>query len=263
MSAWLWFAMAVAAMSTEALAQRADDTSRAQVILRRDTGQEAADLGEMRRRAFAEVDWKLTLGVAEVRTESGERVTATPFIVRARVNEGRTAFKLSGDGYTRVRSTEESLAGFADVNAMVTQVVAPGTVLEGGVTLPAGGEIGSAHDRERLGAIYNHVFSSRWEGQVHGRLTRYDAEPKPGVGRVRRQGVAQIAYNLDEPRSDVLFQLVRTYRPGAGGAALAAVVYEHPLAQHSRPPMLALSVGRGLSSGGHDNSVEVDFSLRF
>ena len=251
--------------AVEAFAQRAEEPAiRSDIGLRRDSRLQAHDLGELRvLKALRELDWKLTLGIADTHAENGDQVTSAPFQLRARFNEGRTALKLSGTGYTRIRSEDGSATGFNDVNVLLTQLVATGLVAEGGVTVPAGGEIGSSHGRKRLGAIYNHVFSPRWEGQVHGRLTHYDGDLKPGLGRVRSQGLVQLAYNLDTPRSDVLFQLLRSYRAGSTSASSASVVYEFPLEQKRRPAMAAASFTRGLTAGAHDNTVEFDLSLRF
>ncbi|HUQ73726.1 MAG TPA: hypothetical protein VM183_03295 [Burkholderiales bacterium] len=263
MAGWLLILVLFAPLAALSQERPADDGVRAGVGLRRDTRLERLDLHELRNRLLHEVDWKLTLGVAEVHAENGDRLTATPFQVRARFNQGRTAFKLSGDGYDRLRSRGETAAGFADVNAMLTQVVAEDAVLEGGLTLPAGGEVGSSHARERVGAIYHHAFSTRWEGQVHGRLTRYDGELKPGVARVRRLALVQAAYNLDAPRSDIVLQLLRTQRAGSTSASSVAAAYEFPLAQRRRPPMASLSFTRGITSGAHDNAVEADLSFRW
>src|SRR5882672_209953 len=133
---WLVAVALLAPLAAWAQQAEREERMSSSVGLRRDSRLEAVDLAELRRRLLAEVDWKLTLGVAEVRAENGERVTATPFQVRARFNEGRTAFKLSGEGYAWLRSDEGSASGYRDVNAMLTQVVASGTVLEGGMTLP-------------------------------------------------------------------------------------------------------------------------------
>ena len=251
--------------SPHALAQRTDsETIRSEVGLRRDARLEAQDLAEQRlRTALRDVDWKLTLGIAYTHAENRERIVTTPFQLRARFNEGRTAFKLSGTGYSRVRSDDGTASGFNDVSVMFRQLLARDLVGEGGVVLPAGGEVGGSQARERLGAIYNHAFSPRWEGLVHGRLTRYDGDLKPGVGRVRSQGLVQVAYNLDTPRSDLLFQLLRTYRPGSSSASSVALVYEFALEQRRRPPMAAVSFTRGLTSVAHDNTIEFDISLRF
>jgi hypothetical protein len=241
------------------LEARADEpTLRSNIGLRRDTRLQAHDFAELRVvKALREVDWKLTLGIADTHAENGDRVTSTPFQLRARFNEGRTALKVSGSGYSRLRSEEGTVTGFNDVNVMLTQLIAKELVAEAGLSVPAGGELGGSEARERLGAIYNHVFSRRWEGQVHGRLTHYE------VGGVRSQGLVQVAYNLDTPHSDVLFQLLRSYRRASTSGTSAALVYEFPLQQKRRPPMAAVSLVRGLTSGAHDNTVEFDLSLRF
>jgi hypothetical protein len=263
MAGWLLILALGAPLAALSQERAVEDGVRAGVGLRRDARLERLDLDELRNRLLHEVDWKLTLGVAEVHAENGDRLTATPFQLRARFNQGRTAFKLSGDGYDRVRSGNETASGFNDVNAMLTQVVADDAVVEGGVTLPAAGEVGGSHARQRVGALYHHSFTPRWEGQVHGRLTRYDGELKPGVARVRHLGLVPVVYNLDAPRSDVVLQLLRTQRGGSTSASSLAATYEFPLAQGRRPPMAALSFTRGITSGAHDNAVEADLSLRW
>jgi len=252
-----------AAPASDALAQVADDTVRSQIIIRRDTRLESEDLGDLRRRELEKIDWKLTLGVAAVEAESGDKFVTTPFLLRARFNEGKTALKLSGDGYLQGHVDGEPVSGFNDLNLMMTQAMALNTVLEAGVTFPAGGEVGSTHARQRLGALYHHVFSRRWEGQLHGRLTHYNTDPKPDVSPIRRQGVAQLAYNLDRPNSDVLLQLSRTYRPGSASATSVTGVYEFALSDKRRPTMASVGFTRGITSGVHDNTAEFDISLRF
>lgn len=209
------------------------------------------------------IDWKLTAGVAAIDAESGERRWATPFQLRARFNEGRTAIKISGDGYSRLRSEDGTLSGFNDVTVAVNQALTRSLIAEAGVTVPAGGEVGSEEGRERFGLIYNRALTSRWEAQARGRLTHYEANPAPGVSHFRRQGLLQLAYNLDTPRSDVLLQVIRSYRPGSWQATAAGMAYERPLREGSRPPMAALGFTRGLTTGAHDNTYEVAFSLRF
>ena len=154
----------------EAHAQRADEpTIRSDIGLRRDSRLQAHDWGELRLlTALREVDWKLTLGMAYTHAENGDQVTSTPFQLRARFNEGRTAFKLTGSGYVHVRSEGRSTSGFNDVNVMMTQLVARELIAEGGVTVPAGGEIGSLNGRKRVGAIYNHVFSPAGKARCMG-----------------------------------------------------------------------------------------------
>jgi hypothetical protein len=260
----IFWLLAMLGAGSAALAQRAEQLLPSAVGLRRDARLAAHDLAELRLpTTLREVDWKLTAGIAATRAENGERIVSTPFQLRARFNEGRTALKLSGSGYSDVRSEGHSAAGFNDVYLMLNQLVAPGLIAEGGASLPAGGEIGSSDTRERVGAIYNHGFSRRWDGQLHARLTHYEGEVRPGVARVREQGLAQVAYNLDAPRSDVLVQLLRTYRRGARSASSAAIVYEFPLAQKRRAPMAAVGFTRGLTAGARDNTLEVDLSLRF
>jgi hypothetical protein len=258
--------LALIAVSSCAQAQEASERLiRSDTGLRRDARLEARDLGELP--AFAAlraVDWKLTLGIARTAAESGDRITSTPFQLRARFNEGRTAVKLTGTGYSSIRSDQEgSLSGFNDVFLMLTQCLSNELVAEGGVGVPAGGEVGSLHNRERLGAIYNHPFTPRWEGQLHGRVTYYNGDLKPGVSHARSQGLAQVTYNLDTPRSDVVVQIVRSYRAGSTSASSVAVVYEFPVAQQRRPPMAAVSFTRGVTSDTHDNTIELDLSLRF
>src|SRR5205823_3232758 len=146
-----------------------------------------------------------------------------------------TALKLSGDGYSRVQSQDGTTSGFNDLNVIGTQLLSDDLLAEAGITLPAGGDIGSEEGRERIGLVYNRVLSRRWEAEFHIRLTRYDADPKPGVARVRRQGLVQAAYHLDAPHTQVLLQLLRSYRPGSSSASQGALAYEFPL-QHGRRP---------------------------
>ncbi len=107
-------------------AQRADEPRiPSDIGLRRDSRLQAHDWGELRLlKALGEIDWKLTLGMAYTHAENGDQVTSTPFQLRARFNEGRTAFKLTGSGYVHVRSEDRSINGFNDVNVMMTQLVA-------------------------------------------------------------------------------------------------------------------------------------------
>jgi hypothetical protein len=233
--------------------------------LRRDARLTAQDLTELR---SAEppppgIDWKLTVGVAATDAENGNARWSTPFQLRALFNEGRTAFKLSGDGFSRERSIDGTASGLNDLNATLTQALAEGFLGEIGVTVPSGGDAGSSAGRERLGAIYNRSLSRRWDGQIQARLVRFEADPQPGVSRIRRQGLVQLAYNFDAPRTVMVFQLLRYYRPGVGALSQAVVAYEAPLQEKKRPPVGAISFTRGLSVGARDDTLEFDVSFRF
>ena len=109
-----WLLLAALALPFPAFAQTAPRGE-----LRRDARLTAQDLTELR---SAEplppgIDWKLTVGVAATDAESGKDRWATPFQLRALFNEGRTAFKLSGDGFSRERSIDGTASGLNDVNA--------------------------------------------------------------------------------------------------------------------------------------------------
>ena len=232
--------------------------------LRRDARLTGQDIAELRAvKALQGVDWKLTVGTAATKAENGDTRWAVPFQLRARFNEGRSALKVSGDGYSRIQSKDGTASGFNDLNLIGTQLLSDDFLVEAGVTLPAGGDIGSDEGRERIGLVYNRVLSRRWDAEFHVRLTRYDADPKPGVARIRRQGLVQAAYHLDAPHTHVLFQLLRSYRPGSSSASQGALAYEFPLQQKRRPAVGSLSFTRGLTSGARDNTVEFDVSLRF
>ena len=232
--------------------------------LRRDARLTVQDLTELRARpAPPGIDWKLTLGLATTDAENGGKRWATPFQLRARFNEGRTAFKLSGDGYSHLHAQSRTTAGITDLNAIATQLVTEDLLAEVGVTLPARGEAGSSAGRERIGLAYNRVLSRHWEAQVRARLVRYDTDPRPGVSRIRRQGLVQVAYNFDAPHTDLLFQLLRNYRPGSSSASQAAIIYEFPLEQKRRPAIGAIGFTRGLSPHVRDNTLEFDVSVRF
>jgi hypothetical protein len=64
--------------AVEAFAQRAEEPAiRSDIGLRRDSRLQAHDLGELRvLKALREVDWKLTLGIADTHAENGDQVTS-------------------------------------------------------------------------------------------------------------------------------------------------------------------------------------------
>ena len=253
-----WVVVAAFWVSIQAAAQTSSG-------LRRDARLTAQDLTELR--SLEEpppgVDWRLTVGAARTGAQNGEKRWSTPFQLRALFDRGRTAFKLSGDGFSSVRSAEGNASGLNDVNAVLSHAFASGLIGEIGMTLPSGGEVGSSTGRKRIGATYNRRLGGRWDGQIQLRLIRFDADQPSGVSRVRRQGLVQAAYNFDAPRTALVFQLTRNYRPGAGGAAQGAAIFEFPLQETKRPPVGALGFTRGLTAGARDNTLEFDVSIRF
>jgi hypothetical protein len=224
--------------------------------LGRDSAVAAQDRAERAQR-----DYKLQLGIAYTDAQNG--VWATPFYFRARFNQRRTFVKLTGDGYVASRSDQGGLEGIANVNASLVHRLAEGLRGEVGITIPSGGDAGSRRGRERLGMSYERTLSGPWTGLAGARLVRYDADPGPGESRIRRQGLLQLSYSLDE--STLAFgQLERAYRPGVSSATAAAVGYQWPVGRTAAGPTLAiLTFARGLSRGAHESTLELDFSFRF
>jgi hypothetical protein len=209
------------------------------------------------------VDYRLLLGVAYTDAESGEERWVTPFEYRVRFNEHKTYVKLSGDGYVDSRSAEGHATGLANVNVGVTHQLAAGLRGTLGVTVPTGGEVGSKQGRERVGLSYEHDLWERWTGLIKVQLVRYDADPDPGESRVRRQGLAQIAYTFDA-NTLALAQLERFYRPGVLSASAASVGYQMPVGRTAGGPLLGVvTLSRGLSAGLHDTTLELDVCMRF
>lgn len=243
-----------------ALAQSASERLDAEGVreLQRDGLVSAQDTGDR-----PSVDYKLLVGAAYTDAESGERRWSTPFYFRARFNERRSFFKLTGDGYVDSRSADGRLDGIANLNASLVQRLAAGLRGELGVTIPTGGEVGSRRGRERAGLSYEGTLSGPWSALVGARLVRFDADPGPGESRIRRQGLVQLAYNFD-PSTLALAQLERAYRPGVSSASAAAVGYQWPVGRTAAGPTLAIvTFARGLSRGAHDRALELDLSFRF
>lgn len=226
------------------------------------TAQDLTELGSLEKPPPG-VDWRLTAGAARTFGEDGSRQWSTPFQLRALFDKGRTALKVSGDGISSVRTADGSLSGLGDVNVVLSHRFSAGLIGEIGLTLPAGGEVGSDAGRKRIGAAYNGHIAGRWDGQVRYRMVRFDGSPAPGLSRVRHQGLVQAAYNFSAPRTSLTLQLARNYRAGAGGATQAAAIYEYPLVDAKRPPVGAFSLTRGLTAGARDTTLEYDISIRF
>jgi hypothetical protein len=228
--------------------------------LRRDgllTAQEVAERGH------PPVDYRLLLGAAYTDAESGERRWATPFQFRARFNDRKTFFKVSGDGYVDSRSDDGHATGLANVNAGISHRLAQGLRGALGITIPTGGEVGSKRGRERVGASYEHALWGKWSGALEAQLVRYDADPGPDESRVRRQGLAQIAYSFDS-FTLALAQLERVYRPGVSSASVAAFGYGMPIGRTAGGVMVGVvTLSHGVTAGVHDNTIELDVCLRF
>ncbi|MEO8142777.1 MAG: hypothetical protein ABI654_01045 [Betaproteobacteria bacterium] len=209
------------------------------------------------------MDWRLTAGAARTFNQDGARQWSTPFQLRALFDRGRSAFKVSGDGISSVRAADGNRSGLSDVNVVLSRALAVGLIGEVGLTMPAGGEVGSDAGRKRIGAAYNRHLAGHWDAQVQYRLVRFDADQPAGVSRFRHHGLLQAAYNFDTPRTALTFQIARNYRHGAGGATQAAATFEYPLREGKRPPIGALGLTRGLSAGSRDTTLEIDVSIRF
>ena len=212
------------------------------------------------------VDYRLTLGVAYTDAESGEHRWSTPFEFRTRFNEGKTYFKLSGDGYVVSRPTAEDetdpASGLANVNVGIGHKLAEGWRGFAGLTIPTHGEVGSKRGRERVSLSYEHALWGQWSGLVKAQLVRFDADPNPGESRYRRHGLVQLAYEFDEDTL-ALVQLERAHRPGVSSASAATFTYQMPIGKTAGGPLLGINYSRGLTEGLQDNTIELNVCLRF
>ena len=260
---WLQWTIALLA-SCNALAQTADERAeRAEVReLRRESIVSAQE-----RAAPRPVDYRLLLGAAYTDAESGERRWATPFEFRARFNEHKTYFKLSGDGYVASSPAAEdetdSASGLANVNVGVGHRLAEGWRGFVGLTIPTHGEVGSKRGRERVSLSYEHSFSEKWSGLIKAQIVRFDADPGPDASRYRRHGLVQVVYNF-EPETLALVQLERAHRPGVSSASAATLTYQMPIGRTAGGPLLGIvNYSRGLTEGVRDNTIELDVCIRF
>jgi len=258
-----WFCLLLI-VSLEAAAQTAvERAERAEVReLRRDSVLTAQEVAEPRA-----VDYKLLLGVAYTDAESGERRWATPFEFRARFNERKSYFKLSGDGYVVSRPAAEDetdpASGLANVNVGIGHRLAEGWRGFVGLTIPTHGEVGSKRGRERVSLSYEDTLWRQWSGMIKAQLVRFDADPQPHESRYRRQGLVQLVYNFD-PSTLALIQLERAVRPGVSSGSAATFSYQMPIGRTAGGPVLGIgSFSRGLTAGAHDNTIELDVCLRF
>jgi hypothetical protein len=250
--------------SAHAVAQTAvERAERAEVReLRRDGVLTAQEIAEPR-----PVDYKLLLGVAYTDAESGERRWATPFEFRARFNERKTYFKLSGDGYVvsspAADDETDPASGLANVNVGIGHRLAEGWRGFVGLTIPTHGEVGSKRGRERVSLSYEHALWGRWSGLVKAQLVRFDADPEPDESRYRRQGLVQLAYSFD-PFTLALVELERAVRPGVSSASAVTFSYQMPIGRTAGGPLLGIaSFSHGLTAGVQDNTIELDVCVRF
>jgi len=260
---WLQWTIALLA-SCNALAQTADERAeRAEVReLRRDSIVTAQEIAEPR-----PVNYRLLLGAAYTDAESGERRWATPFEFRARFNDNKTYFKLSGDGYVVSTPSAEDdtdpASGLANVNVGIGQRLAEGWRGFVGLTIPTHGEVGSERGRERVSLSYEHGFWDKWSGLIKAQVVRFDADPAPGQSRYRYHGLVHLAHNFDS-ETLALVQLERAHRPGVSSASAVTFTYQMPIGRTRGGPLLGIvNYSRGLTEGLHDNTIELDVCLRF
>ena len=213
------------------------------------------------------VDYRLLLGAAYTDAESGERRWATPFEFRARFNDRKTYFKLSGDGYVvstpPAEDETDSASGFANVNVGIGHRFAEGWRGFVGLAIPTHGEVGSRRGRERVMLSYERVLWDKWSGLVKAQIVRFDADPQPEESRYRRHGLVQLVYSFN-PETLALVQLERAHRPGVSSASAATFTYQMPIGRTAGGPLLGIvNYSRGLTEGVRDNTIELDVSLRF
>ena len=230
--------------------------------LRRDSIVSAQERAEPRA-----VDYRLLLGAAYTDAESEERRWATPFEFRARFNDRKTYFKLSGDGYVvstpPAEDETDAASGLANVNVGIGHRLAEGWRGFVGLTIPTHGEVGSKRGRERVSLSYEHGFSKKWSGLIKAQIVRFDADPAPDESRYRRHGLVQLVYNFN-PETLALVQLERAHRPGVSSASAATVTYQMPIGKTVGGPLLGIiNYSRGLTEGLRDNTIEFDVCLRF
>ena len=257
----LWL---LSVLSLNALAQTSvERAERAEVReLRRDSLLTAQEIAEPR-----PVDYKLLLGAAYTDAESGETRWATPFEFRARFNDRKTYFKLSGDGYVvsspAADDETDPASGVANVNVGIGHRLAEGWRGFVGLTIPTHGEVGSKRGRERVSLSYERALWGQWSGLIKAQIVRFDADPEPDESRYRRQGLVQLAYAFD-PLTLALVELERAVRPGVSSASAATFSYQMPIGRTAGGPLLGIvSFSRGLTEGARDNTIELDVCLRF
>lgn len=267
--ATLAFAQASYAQISEALSDRLEA---------RGLRQEARMLGrEMRVTAEAEaappaLSWDISIGAAYTDAEDKSKTWTTPFVIKAIFNEKIDTLKLAGDGYTSTKADDGTRSrGFSDLDVALIHTLyrkkendrITKFSVQAGYVMPTHGEVGSSKGKEKIGASYLAPLVGAWDGLVTVKLSRQDADPKPGASRYGRSVLAQATYTYPDT-SDVLFQFLRTYRPGAGGTTQVTAAYEFPITSKGKDGwIMSINLIRGLSTGGRDNTIEVDFSLSF
>jgi hypothetical protein len=219
------------------------------------------------------VVWDASIGVAYTDAEDDSKAWATPFVLKATFNKGFDALKVAGDGYTRIEPPgEQKVDGFSDLalaysHAFHKRVVdgrASAVLGEVGYTLPSHSDVGSKKGAVKVGATFVSPMFGAWDGLLSAKLSRSSAEPPSGVSRVSRSVFVQAAYSFANAAvDDVFFQFLRVYRPGAGGFSQAIGGFDFPLPETFGGWSGSLSFARGLTNGSRDNSIGLDFSLRF
>lgn len=213
------------------------------------------------------MNYRLLLGAAYTGAESGERRWATPFEFRARFNDNKTYFKLSGDGYVVSQPTAgdetDAASGLANVNVGIGHRLAESWRGFVGLTIPTHGEVGSKRGRERASLSYEHGLWDKWSGLIKAQIVRFDADPAPHESRFRYHGLVQLAYNF-EPNTLALAQLERAHRPGVSSASAVTFTYQMPIGRTAGGPLLGLvNYSRGLTEGVRDHTIELDICIRF
>jgi hypothetical protein len=268
-------AFSALAMPSFAASPVTNDLARSEMrVLRQDSRLSGREIAVSRRSMPKadlppKIDWDFSVGAAYTDAEDGSKTWATPFLLKASFNGRKTAVKLFGDGYSDTNSSTGNTSGANDVTAALSHALiqdeASRWVGEIGLTIPAGGEVGSSAARQRLGATYLRAFSESWDALASARLTRVNGDQPIGASRIGQSGVLQATYNfVDAPGTDLVFQLARSYRSGIGGASQLAATVDFPItARKDKGPIGSITFTHGITSGARDNSIELDISFSF
>ena len=252
----------------DALSSRID--ARTYRLESRVAGREIKSLDRAAAEAAPPIAWDMSIGIAYTDAQDGSKSTSSPFLLKAKFNEGKTSIKLTGDGFARVKTSDGSSSGLSDVTVTLAHLLGSHKTIDGtaklvgeiGYTIPSHSDVGSTKGRERIGLAFSLPFSQAWAGRASARLIRFEEDPPAGVSRVSRSGIVQTTYTfLDAPGTDIVIQLERSYRPGAGGTSQATVTYDFPMTYKGFIGSIGFT--RGLTSGARDNSLEFDISLSF
>lgn len=205
--------------------------------------------------------YSFTAGGAYTDGDDGSRTWSTPFSLDAQ--NGDFGLTLLEDGYMRISGATKA-SGLGDPTFGASYVFgkdnpeSPTKWFKTGlsVTLPAGGDVGSAHSSEALSGSYTFTPAAGWSIKTGVNLSRAEGAIS-GANPYGQSALIRIEYGWgpDDRSSAVSLQAKQSHHNGGSNTAELLFEWDFPFWKKTNA---ALSLAQGLTKGARDTSIEFD-----